>query len=57
MFCWEWGAVGEDDGGVDLAFCDNFLELAVFFFGRSCDDRASRAFGFNDCGDVGFFAL
>lgn len=51
------GAVGEDDGGVDFAFGDDFFELAVLFLGCRGDDGARCGLGFEDGGDVGFFAL
>ena len=51
------GAVGEDDGGVDLAFRDDFFELAVLFLGRRCYYRSRCRLGFENCGDVRFFAL
>ena len=51
------GAVGEDDGGVDLALGDHLDELAMLFF-RGCGDEGARGgFGLQNGGDVGFFAL
>ena len=51
------GAVGKNDGRVDLAFGDDFFEFAVLFLGGRCDDRSRCGLGFENGGDVGFLAL
>ena len=57
VFGGDGGAVGEDDGGIDLAFRDDFFELSVLFLGGRCDDRSGSGLGFEGRGDVGFLAL
>ena len=46
VFGGDGGAVGEDDGGIDFAFGDDFFQLAVLFLGGRCDDRSGCGLGF-----------